>query len=100
VSRDEASQNGSALHIVVALAGGAGLGARMFQAVGDDVITLLQLVGILGILSAVLVRESPYPRSIFDVHGSIESADDVVFPEDPLVLRRDGVGMEGTTIRA
>jgi hypothetical protein len=60
----------------------------------------LQLVGVLGILSAVLIRELSYARSVFDVHGSMEGADELVFPEDPFVLRRQGVRMKGTAIGA
>src|SRR5690606_31345684 len=99
VTANVATQAGGELGVVVALGDGAGFGAGVFEAVGDDFVAVLEDVGVLGVLVAVGLEEGAQGFDVFDVHGAVEARDEGAFAEDALVLRRDGVGQHAGLVR-
>jgi len=88
-------QRGSDLGIVEALGGSASRLVRPFQAVGDDLVALLQDQGILRELLAIGSEQTTDPGNVLTVDRPIEREGERVLSVDALMLGRDGVRVRG-----
>src|SRR5260370_911907 len=91
VPSDEDAQDRSALHVVIALAGGCRLSSRVLQAIGDDPVPVLNVARIFGKLVLVPLQELAQRRTVREIHGVVHGSNDPVFALDAHSFRGDGV---------
>jgi hypothetical protein len=91
VAGDELAQRRAALAVEVLLTGGGRFRAGVLQAVGDDAVSFLQLIRILGELAPVLLQQVPQAAPVAHVHRAFHGADQVVLAIDAGVPRRERV---------